>query len=91
MAPMIADSKVRKKPNTEMFRILASTPPTKEPAIPTRILVKMLWSDWVTFSAIHPRSPQSPASTGNQHSDYQKALCVFHCPLHLADMNSWVG
>jgi hypothetical protein len=31
MVPMIAATKVRKKPNTEMFRILASTLPTKEP------------------------------------------------------------
>jgi ParB/Sulfiredoxin domain len=42
MAPMIAATKVRMKPNTGMFKILASTPATKAPAMPTRILVKML-------------------------------------------------
>ena len=91
MAPMIA-TKVRKKPNTEMFRILASTPPTKEPAIPTRILVKMLWSDWVTFSAIP--SGDRPNHQHRQETNTRitkKALCVFHRPLHFADMNSWDG
>src|SRR6516164_7888639 len=42
IAPMVAATKVRKKPNTGMFRMLASTPTTKAPAMPTRILVKML-------------------------------------------------
>src|SRR5262245_54539986 len=42
MAPMVAATRVRMKPNTGIFRMLASTPPTKAPAMPTRILVKML-------------------------------------------------
>jgi hypothetical protein len=42
MAPIVAATKVRKKPNTGILRRLASTPTTKDPAIPTRILVKIL-------------------------------------------------
>jgi len=42
MAPMVAATKVRMKPNTWIFRRLASNPPTKDPAMPTKILVKML-------------------------------------------------
>jgi hypothetical protein len=55
-------------------------------------LVKMLWSDWVTFSAIP--SGDRPNHQHRQETNTRitkKALCVFHRPLHFADMNSWDG
>ena len=74
-----------------MFRILASTLPTKEPNTHQDIgedAVVGLGHLLCDPSAIAPiTSIDRKLTLGIT----KKALCVFHRPLHLADMNNWVG
>jgi hypothetical protein len=78
LAPMVASSKVRMKPNTGIFRMLANTPPTKEPAMPQDIGENAMIGIGYLFG--------DPSGDRPDHQQFQKAntriteksLRIFH-------------